>query len=260
MTDHRIRPQGKIWLVGAGPGDPELLTLKAARVIGAADVILVDALVNRAVLAHARPDARIVDTGKRGGCKSTPQAFVERLMVREAAAGHVVVRLKGGDPFLFGRGGEEWQVACAHGIAVEAIPGITSALAAGAALGVPLTHRDACHGVALVTGHRRAGAPQPDWQALARSGLTLVVYMGMANIAAIATSLIAGGLPASTPALAIASATLPEQRVCHARLDALADSVTATGLASPALLIIGDVARAAATRWQVRDAHGAADG
>ena len=260
MTDHRIRPQGKIWLVGAGPGDPELLTLKAARVIGAADVILVDALVNRAVLAHARPDARIVDTGKRGGCKSTPQAFVERLMVREAAAGRVVVRLKGGDPFLFGRGGEEWQAACAHGIAVEAIPGITSALAAGAALGVPLTHRDACQGVALVTGHRRAGAPQPDWQALARSGLTLVVYMGMANIAAIATSLIAGGLPASTPALAIASATLPEQRVCHARLDALADSVTATGLASPALLIIGDVARVAATRWQVRDAHVAADG
>ena len=146
------------------------------------------------------------------------------------------------------------------GIAVEAIPGITSALAAGAALGVPLTHRDACHGVALVTGHRRAGAPQPDWQALARSGLTLVVYMGMANIAAIATSLIAGGLPASTTALAIASATLPEQRVCHARLDALADSVTATGLASPALLIIGDVARAAATRWQVRNAHVAADG
>ncbi len=249
MTENRIRPRGKIWLVGAGPGDPELLTLKAVRVIGAADVILIDALVNRAVLAHARPDARIIDTGKRGGCKSTPQAFIERLMVREAAAGHVVVRLKGGDPFLFGRGGEEWQAACAHGIAVEAIPGITSALAAGAALGVPLTHRDSCQGVALVTGHRRAGAPQPDWQALARSGLTLVVYMGMANVGAIAASLIAGGLPASTPALAVASATLPEQRACHAKLDQLAATVTAAGLASPALLIIGDVARAAAASW-----------
>jgi uroporphyrin-III C-methyltransferase len=242
---HRRTPPGKIWLVGAGPGDPELLTLKAARVIGNADVILIDALVNRAVLAHAAPGARIVDTGKRGGCKSTPQQFIERLMLREARAGRCVVRLKGGDPFLFGRGGEEWQMACAHGIEVEAIPGITSALAAGAALGVPLTHRDACHGVALVTGHRRADAPQPDWHALARSGLTIVVYMGVANVASIAASLIAGGMSGTTPALAVASATLPEQRSCHATLDTLAGTVASAGLASPALLIIGEVARVA---------------
>lgn len=237
---------GKIWLVGAGPGDPELLTIKAARVIGMADVILVDALVNRAVLVHARPHARVVETGKRGGGRSTAQAFIERLMLHQAAAGHCVVRLKGGDPFLFGRGGEEWQAACAHGIEVEAIPGITSALAAGAALGVPLTHRDACHGVALVTGHRQPGAPQPDWKALAKSGLTIVVYMGMANAAAITANLIEGGMSPATPALAIASATLPDQRSCRARLDQLADVINAAGLASPALMIIGEVARAAA--------------
>ena len=248
MTERRPqRPStpGKIWLVGAGPGDPELLTIKAARVIGMADVILVDALVNRAVLTHARPDARVVETGKRGGCRSTAQAFIERLMLHEATAGHCVVRLKGGDPFLFGRGGEEWQAACAHGIEVEAIPGITSAMAAGAALGVPLTHRDACHGVALVTGHRQPGAPQPDWQALAKSGLTIVVYMGMANAAAITANLIAGGMSPATPAIAIASATLPQQHSCRARLDQLADAITAAGLASPALMIIGEVARAA---------------
>ena len=244
ISNSSARP-GKIWLVGAGPGDPELLTLKAARVIGTADVVLLDALVNRAVLVHARPGVRVIDTGKRGGCKSTPQAFIERLMVREALAGHTVVRLKGGDPFLFGRGGEEWQAACAHGSEVEAIPGITSALAAGAALGIPLTHRDACHGVALVTGHRRADAPQPDWHALARSGLTIVVYMGVANVASIASSLIAGGLSATTPALAVTSATLPEQRSCHATLDRLAGAVVDAGLTSPALLLIGEVARVA---------------
>ena len=248
MTARRSeRPStaGKIWLVGAGPGDPELLTLKAARVIGMADVILVDALVNRAILDHARPDVRVVETGKRGGCRSTAQAFIERLMLHEATAGHCVVRLKGGDPFLFGRGGEEWQAACAHGIEVEAIPGITSAMAAGAALGVPLTHRAACHGVALVTGHRQPGAPQPDWQALAKSGLTIVVYMGMANAGAITANLIAGGMSPATPAVAIASATLPEQRSCRARLDQLADAIAAAGLTSPALMIIGEVARAA---------------
>lgn len=248
MTTLRTRQAtatGKIWLVGAGPGDPELLTLKAARVIGMADVILVDALVNRTVLIHARPDARVVDTGKRGGGRSTAQAFIERLMLHEATAGHCVVRLKGGDPFLFGRGGEEWQAACAHGIEVEAIPGITSAMAAGAALGVPLTHRDACHGVALVTGHRQPGAPQPDWQALAKSGLTIVVYMGIANAAAITANLIEGGMSPATPALAIASATLPDQRSCRARLDQLAEAITTAGLASPALMIIGEVARAA---------------
>ncbi|MBL8381487.1 MAG: uroporphyrinogen-III C-methyltransferase, partial [Burkholderiales bacterium] len=216
---------GKVWLVGAGPGDPELLTLKAARVIGLADVILIDALVNRALLSHARPGARVIETGKRGGCRSTPQAFIERLLVREAGAGRQVVRLKGGDPFLFGRGGEEWQAAASRGIAVEAVPGVTSALAAGARLGVPLTHRDACLGVAFVTGHRRAGAAPPDWRALAASGLTLVVYMGMANARAIAADLIAGGMAADTPALAVQHASLPQERTCHATVATLADAI-----------------------------------
>ncbi len=254
--------RGKVWLVGAGPGDPELLTLKAARVIGLADVVLIDALVNRAVLDHARPGVRIIDTGKRGGCKSTPQVFIERLMVREALAGRTVVRLKGGDPFLFGRGGEEWQAAVAEGIEVEAIPGITSALAAGAALGIPLTHRETCHGVAFVTGHRRDGAPEPDWQALARSGLTIVVYMGVANAAAITRQLIEGGLAADTPTLAVASATLPQQSSCRATLAELPGAIAAVGLASPAVLIIGEVARAyqAALRSPAADPEGFSSG
>src|ERR671921_1531339 len=131
---------GKVYLVGAGPGDPELLTLKAVRVLGSADVVLVDDLVNRAVLVHVREGARVIKVGKRGGCKSTPQAFIERLMIAEARAGHIVVRLKGGDPFIFGRGGEEAEALTAAGIAFEIVPGVTSALAAAAYAGIPLTH------------------------------------------------------------------------------------------------------------------------
>ncbi|MBL8380263.1 MAG: uroporphyrinogen-III C-methyltransferase [Burkholderiales bacterium] len=238
--------QGKVWLVGAGPGDPELLTLKAARIIAAADVILIDALVNRAVLAHARADVRVIDTGKRGGCKSTPQDFIERLMVREAQAGHTVVRLKGGDPFLFGRGGEEWRAALEAGLDIEAVPGITSALAATATLGVPATDRNACPGVAFVTGHRRDGATEPDWAALARSGLTLMIYMGVANVEHICERLVAGGLGPATPALAISAATLPQQKSVTATLSTLAETVRRGGIASPAMLVIGEVTRAVA--------------
>lgn len=237
---------GKVWLVGAGPGDPELLTLKAARVIAAADVILIDALVNRAVLAHARAGVRVIDTGKRGGCQSTPQDFIERLMVREAQAGRTVVRLKGGDPFLFGRGGEEWRAAVEAGLDIEAVPGITSALAATATLGVPATDRSACPGVAFVTGHRRDGAAEPDWAALARSGLTLMIYMGVANVEHICERLVAGGLAPATPALAISAATLPEQKGVTATLATLARAVRRGGIASPAMLVVGEVTRAVA--------------
>ena len=249
---------GKVWLVGAGPGDPELLTLKAARVIGTADVILIDALVNRAVLVHARAGVRVLDTGKRaGGCRSTPQRFIEHLMVREALAGRTVVRLKGGDPFLFGRGGEEWRAAVAHGIAVEAVPGITSAFGAMAALGIPATDRDLCAGVALVTGHRQAGAPEPDWQSLAQSGLTVLVYMGLAKVDEISAKLIEGGLAPATPALAVASATLPSQRTCVATLGTLAMAVSRAGLASPAILLIGAVAGRATLHASAPGAGGA---
>ena len=154
--------KGRVLLVGAGPGDPELLTLKAARAIAAADVILVDDLVDRATLAHARADARVIDVGKRGGCQSTPQEFIERLLVREAQAGRVVVRLKGGDPFVFGRGGEERDALLAHGIEVEIIPGITSGMAAAAAIAVPLTDRRHARSVAApITSAAGVAAGQP---------------------------------------------------------------------------------------------------
>ena len=169
---------GKVYLVGAGPGDPELLTLAAVRALRAADVVLVDDLVNRAVLEHTRPGTRVIPVGKRGGARSTPQAFIERLMLQEARAGNQVVRLKGGDPFLFGRGGEESAHLRAAGIEVEVIPGITSGLAAPLVAGISVTHREASPGVIFVTGHEKEGAPERiDWGVLARSGLTLVIYM-----------------------------------------------------------------------------------
>jgi uroporphyrin-III C-methyltransferase len=236
---------GKVWLVGAGPGDPELLTLRALRALAAADVVLVDDLVGPAILAHARPGARVVEVGKRGGCASTPQAFIERLMVSEALAGRQVVRLKGGDPFVFGRGGEELAAARAAGLEVEVVPGITSGFAAARALEAPLTHRDDCHGVAFVTGHARPGA-EPDWGSLARSGLTLVIYMAMARLETIATELQRHGLAGDTPAAVVQSASLPAQREIVTTLRDLPSAVREAGLGSPAIVIVGKaMARAA---------------
>ena len=174
--------QPHVYLVGAGPGDPELLTLKAATTIAKATVLLVDDLVSNAVLAHAAPNARIVHVGKRGGCQSTPQAFIQKLMVQEAFAGECVVRLKGGDPFIFGRGGEEVEYLQAHGVAVTVVNGITAGLAGVSALGVSLTHREHAHGVLFVTGHAKPG-DGVDWATLSRTAaqakLTLVIYMGI---------------------------------------------------------------------------------
>ena len=157
---------GKVYLIGAGPGDPELMTLKAARALGAADVVLIDDLASRGCLAHARSDAKVIEVGKRGGCKATPQDFIERLMVQYAQQGKIVARLKGGDPFIFGRGGEELTKLRAAGIEVEVIPGITAGIGAPATLGIPVTHRDVARGVIFITGHTRDGA-EPDWPALA---------------------------------------------------------------------------------------------
>src|SRR5258706_11640612 len=237
--------KGRVLLVGAGPGDPELLTLKAARAIAAADVILVDDLVDRGTLAHARTDARVIDVGKRGGCKSTPQEFIERLLVREAQAGRVVVRLKGGDPFVFGRGGEERDALLAHGIEVEIIPGITSGMAAAAAIAVPLTDRRHAQGVIFVTGHGHDAEHEPDWELLARTGLTLVIYMGVARCAHTTARLIEGGLSPATAAAVIQSATTAQQRSHVTTLGNLAADIVALGLGSPAILVIGDVVRAA---------------
>ncbi|WP_326541040.1 uroporphyrinogen-III C-methyltransferase [Pseudorhodoferax sp.] len=239
-----MRSPGTCTLVGAGPGDPELLTLQAVKAIQAATVLLVDDLVDDAVLAWARPGARIVHVGKRGGCRSTPQAFIERLMIRAVRNGEQVVRLKGGDPFIFGRGGEEVEHLRAAGITCRVVNGITAGLAAVTSLGVPLTHREHAHGVLFVTGHARAGNGNPDWPALARCAhearLTLVVYMGVAGVQAIETGLLQG-LPPGTPVAVVQQASLPQQRHAVATLGALAGTVARQKLASPAVIIVGDV-------------------
>jgi uroporphyrin-III C-methyltransferase len=233
---------GKVYLVGAGPGDPELLTIKAARVLGKADVVLVDDLVNRAILVYIREDARVIKVGKRGGCQSTPQAFIERLLIAEAKAGRTVVRLKGGDPFIFGRGGEEAEALDRAGVQWEVVNGITSGLAAASAAGVPLTHREHSQGVIFVTAHAAAGK-EPDWAALAKSGMTLVVYMGVARCEAVQSALILGGLPRSTPVLVVQDASLPRERQLRTILSRLADDVIAHDIESPAVMVIGEVAR-----------------
>jgi uroporphyrin-III C-methyltransferase len=223
---------GKVFLIGAGPGDPQLMTLKAARALGLADVVLVDALVNRGCLAHARSDARIVEVGKRAG-GGTSQAFIEKAMIQTAKNGLTVARLKGGDPFVFGRGGEELHALLAAGIEVEVIPGITAGIGVPAALGIPLTHRDLSHGVTFVTGH---GA-DVDWEALVRSKTTLVIYMGLRNLEQIASGLGSAGMDPRTPACVVENGTLGTQRQVVTRLG----SLSAAGFRGPALIIVGAV-------------------
>jgi len=235
---------GKVTLVGAGPGDPELLTLKAVKAIQAATVLLVDDLVNPEIVAFASPGARVVHVGKRGGCKSTPQAFIEKLMVMAAREGEDVVRLKGGDPFIFGRGGEEVEHLQAAGIDVQVVNGITSGLAAVTSLGVPLTHREHAHGVVFVTGHAHPGSPGTDWRALAATArdarLTLVIYMGVSGAARIQDELLTG-LPASTPVAVVQRASLPDQRQAVTTLGELNATIAREKLASPSVIVVGDV-------------------
>jgi uroporphyrin-III C-methyltransferase len=234
---------GRIALVGAGPGDPELLTLKAIRAIRAATVLLVDDLVGDGVLRYARKSTRIVQVGKRGGCASTPQAFIEKLMAGEALRGERVVRLKGGDPFVFGRGGEEVQHLRALGLEVEVINGITSGLAAATALGVPLTHRDHAHGVIFVTGHARGADAALHWPTLAAAaaqGLTLVIYMGVATAESVQAGLLAA-LGGDTPVAVVQHASLPQQRHARCALRDLVGTIAEHGLGSPAIIIVGDV-------------------
>jgi uroporphyrin-III C-methyltransferase len=241
---------GTVTLVGAGPGDPELLTIKAAKAIAAATVLLVDDLVGDGVLAHASPSARIVYVGKRGGCKSTPQAFIEKLMIMAAREGEVVVRLKGGDPFIFGRGGEEVEHLREAGIAVQVVNGITSGLAGLTSLGVPLTHRDHAHGVVFITGHAKPGITHEsrgtDWQQLAATArdarLTLVIYMGVSSATQIQADLLTG-LPADTPLAIVQHASLPQQRHAVGTLGTLTDTLAREGLGSPSVIVVGDVVR-----------------
>jgi uroporphyrin-III C-methyltransferase len=236
--------QGCVALVGAGPGDAESLTLKAVRAIAAASVILADDLVGEGVLAHARPDARIVYVGKRGGCRSTPQAVIEQLMLEAVREGENVVRLKGGDPFIFGRGGEEVESLRRAGIEPVVINGITAGLAALTGLGAPLTHRDRAQGVVFVTGHPQKNGAGVDWERLGASArdlrLTLVIYMGIGSASHIQAGLLAS-LPAGTPVAVIERASLPAQRQCITTLGQLLGSLREQGLGSPAIMVVGDV-------------------
>jgi uroporphyrin-III C-methyltransferase len=234
------RPAGKVWLIGAGPGDAELLTLKAARVLKACTVWLVDDLVGPDILAMAAPQTRIVKVGKRGGRASTAQQFILRLMARYARSGHIVARLKGGDPFIFGRGGEEMAWLDSRGIEVESISGITAGLAIGSALGLPLTHRGVSRGVSLVTAHTADGA-SPDWRALAQSGLTVVCYMGMSNADKLAAELMAAGFPAALPVAVVQHVSCTAQRHVATTLQHLARDIEAYQLGSPAVIVLGEV-------------------
>ena len=247
MPPKPMSPIPTVHLVGAGPGDPELLTVKAVKALRQATLALVDDLVHPGVLKFLKRNARIVHVGKRGGCASTPQAFIERLMVAEAQRGERVVRLKGGDPFVFGRGGEECDALRSAGIRVEVISGLTAGMAAPAAIGVPVTDRRHTRGVIFVTGHTgrtHEDGGDPDWPALARCGLTLVVYMGVTRLAHIVQGLQAGGLSSHTPAAVVCSAHTPQQRHALCTLGTLHDTVQREGLASPAIVVVGDVVQA----------------
>jgi uroporphyrin-III C-methyltransferase len=224
------------------------LTLKAVKAIAAATVLLVDDLVSDAITAHASPSARIIHVGKRGGCASTPQAFIEKLMAQEALAGETVVRLKGGDPFIFGRGGEEVEHLQAQGIAVTVINGITAGLAAVTSLGVPLTHREHAHGVVFVTGHAKPGDGGTDWAQLAATArqakLTLVIYMGVSSLEHIRAGLLQG-LPAHTPVAIVQHVSLPQQREALTTLGEVVGTLAREGLQSPSIIVVGDVVQGA---------------
>ncbi|ALZ85172.1 uroporphyrinogen-III C-methyltransferase [Pseudomonas oryzihabitans] len=235
---------GKVWLIGAGPGDPELLTLKAVRALGEAEVVMIDDLVNPAVLEHC-PTARVIRVGKRGGCRSTPQAFIHRLMLRYARQGRCVARLKGGDPCIFGRAGEEAEWLAARGVGSEIVNGITAGLAGATACGISLTLRGVARGVTLVTAHTQDDTA-PNWAALAATGTTLVVYMGVARLSEIQQGLLDGGLPLATPVAMIENASLPSQRECRSTLQELQVDAALFQLKSPAILVIGEVVGQAA--------------
>jgi uroporphyrin-III C-methyltransferase len=230
---------GKVWLVGAGPGDPDLLTVKALKALERADVVVHDGLVSQAVLALIPPRARRIAVAKRKSRHAYPQADIEKLIVALAVEGLEVVRLKGGDPFVFGRGGEELEACRAAGLEVEVVPGITAALAAAAGAGAPLTHRGAAQAVTLVTAHGGDGdTADLDWRALARANHTVAVYMGLSKAGEVAARLIAAGRPATTPALIVENASLPDERRIATNLAGLGEA--ASGLGGPALLLIGE--------------------
>jgi uroporphyrin-III C-methyltransferase len=232
---------GEVWLVGAGPGDPELLTLKALRALQSADVVVHDRLTPQPILDLARADASLIDVGKRKSRHTLPQDDINNLLVALARDGKTVVRLKGGDPFVFGRGGEELEVLRAAGIKAHVVPGVTAAFAAAAGAGAPLTHRGLAQAVTFVTGHAAKDAePDLDWASLGRGNQTVVIYMGVSTAPTIAARLIEAGRAASTPVLVTENASLADERRIVTTLGDL--PVAVEGLDGPAILIVGEVA------------------
>ena len=235
-------PRGSVAIVGAGPGDPDLLTLRALRTIQRADVVVYDKLVGEAVLDYVRRDAERIYVGKSRGNHSKSQDEINALLAEQALAGRRVVRLKGGDPFIFGRGGEELDHLRRRGIAVEVVPGITAALGCAAVTGIPLTHREHAKAVTLVTAQGSDGEPDLDWASLARLGQTLAIYMGVGAAGRVASRLIEHGLDAATPAAIVENGTLPSQRTVVGRLAELERLVRIHAISGPAIIVIGSVA------------------
>jgi len=238
-----VLSSGKVFLVGAGPGDPELLTRKGARLLAQADAVVFDHLVGESVLQLARADAERIYVGKEPGRHELPQPQINELLIERARRGQCVVRLKGGDPFIFGRGGEEIIELAAAGVRFEVVPGVTAASGAAAYAGVPLTHRGIARSCVFVTGHLTDGSCELDWVALARPAQTIVVYMGVAAIGTICQQLIAHGLDQATPAIAIRNATIGSQFTLAGTVADLPGRLTQINLKPPAVVIIGEVVR-----------------
>lgn len=239
MTHARF-VKNTVYLVGAGPGDPELLTLKAARLIAEADVIVHDGLVDPAIIAMCNPAARFISVAKQRSQHSVPQGDIHAILVREALAGRRVVRLKGGDPFIFGRGGEEAEACRDAGVAVEVVPGISAALGGAAQAMLPLTHRDASSAVTFVAGQCK-GLTDQNWAGLAGKGRTLVIYMGVATAREISEKLIADGLSPGTPVAVLERATRPGARALRTLLTDMGDMIEREHIQSPAIIVVGDV-------------------
>lgn len=250
MSQHTLPPDryGTVHLVGAGPGDPELITLKGARRLAAADVVVYDRLVEPAILDLARPEAERIFAGKRRDNHFMRQVEINELLVRRAQRGQTVVRLKGGDPMIFGRGGEELEALIEAEVPFEIVPGVTAAAGCAAGAVIPLTHRDHAQTLIIATGHTKNGEPDLNWRALCQPAQTLVFYMGHKALDALCRKLVEHGLPASTPAAMIENGTLPGQRVIRRRLDELAGAVDVAALEGPALLIVGEVVASLTTR------------
>ena len=239
QVPHAVTP-GKVWLVGAGPGDPDLMTLRAARLVMNARVIVHDGLVDPGVLAMAPAGTRMISVAKSRARHTLQQHEINALLVREALAGHDVVRLKGGDPFVFGRGGEEAEACCAAGVPVEVVPGVSAAMAAGAAAQIPLTHRDCASVVSFVAGQCK-GLTEQNWAGLAGVGRTLVIYMGVATAEMIAEKLMADGLAPDMPLAVIENAARSTMRVLRGPLAGLGALVADNAVKSPALIVVGEV-------------------